>query len=313
MRRRQVLDRLAATVAALAFVGAAAAGVVVADAPASYAASSRALVIVDTGSGVHRSVISFNGTVSGLQALQLAGANPVTVGYSGQGSAICQLYGVGHDASSGSCLGTLDDARYWAYFRSPAGTNGFSYSGAGAGSTVVHDGDVEGWRFGTGQAPAYSSFCSVAGCAPPPTAPPPTALPAPAAPASPPPSAVQGTSVISGQGGAAGAAPGATGSGSGGSASTAPGGGKASSSGGTGPGASTTAAPGGSDGSSSTTSKDHSAQKADERASAAKKSGSGGDSGGGSPWGVVGAVVLVVALGAGGWWLRRRRMATSPG
>ena len=43
-------------------------------------------------------MISFSGTITGIQALQLAGANPVTYGYGGQGAAVCALDGVGHDA-----------------------------------------------------------------------------------------------------------------------------------------------------------------------------------------------------------------------
>src|SRR4029078_136940 len=82
--------------------------------------------------------------------------------FAGQGTAICALDGVGHDASQPDCLGTLADPRYWAYFRSPAGASSWTYSRGCACTSTVHDGDVEGWRFGTGQSPPYASFCSVA-------------------------------------------------------------------------------------------------------------------------------------------------------
>jgi hypothetical protein len=130
-------------------------------APAAAAGASRARVIVDTGGQTVVRDITFDGTITGLQALQLAGANPVVYSFNGQGGAVCRLYGVGRDAGPG-CLGGADgDPNYWAYFRAPAGSASFTYSRAGAGSVTVHDGDVEGWRWGTGAAPAWS--------APPPT------------------------------------------------------------------------------------------------------------------------------------------------
>lgn len=132
--------------------------------PASASVSS-AVLVVDTGSEVRRVVVSFGGdSISGLEALSLAGTNPETLGYGGSGSAVCRLFGVGHPASPQTCLGTPSDQRYWAYFRAPAGSSSFRYSGVGAGATRVGNGDVEGWRFGFGEAPPYSSFCDVAGC-----------------------------------------------------------------------------------------------------------------------------------------------------
>lgn len=131
----------------------------------AYAEASRAVVIVDTGSQVHRVVVSFGGdSISGLQAISLAGANPETVGYGSSGSAVCRLFGVGHPASPQTCLGMPSDQRYWAYFRAPAGSSGFRYSGVGAGGARVSNGDVEGWRFGLGEAPPFSPFCEIASC-----------------------------------------------------------------------------------------------------------------------------------------------------
>ena len=146
--------------------------------PAQAAGEHRALVVVDTGTTTYRQLITFaEDSVTGVHALELAGANPVTYTYSGQGGAVCRLFGVGRDSGPG-CLGGADgDSRYWAYFRAPSGTSSFTYSRAGAGSVQVHDGDVEGWKFGTGAAPAWSavpapSTTTTAAPAPPPTAPP---------------------------------------------------------------------------------------------------------------------------------------------
>jgi hypothetical protein len=176
--------------------GAFATGVVPEAAPA--ASPHQAAVIVDTGRGVKRVVVSFSeDSITGLDALQRAGTNPVIYQFGGQGGAVCRLLGVGRD-SGPNCLGGGDgDPRYWAYFRAPAGTSSFKYSSAGAGSTRVHDGDVEGWKFGTGTAPQYVSLASLLPPPPPPTQPPPPAPPATA-----------------GGGGATGAvAPGSTGTG----------------------------------------------------------------------------------------------------
>lgn len=154
------------------------AGAVYSAAPAQAAGAHRALIVVDTGTTTYRQVITFTeDSVSGVHALELAGAAPVVYTYSGQGGAVCRLFDVGRDAGPG-CLGGADgDNRYWAYFRAPSGTSSFTYSRAGAGSVQVHDGDVEGWKFGTGQAPAWSavpapSTTTTVAPAPPPTAPP---------------------------------------------------------------------------------------------------------------------------------------------
>ncbi len=143
----------------------------VAQASVTAQATSTAVVIVDTGSGTQQSVIHFDGAVTGLAALQLAGADPVTIAFGALGQAVCQLYGVGDAPVPSQCPGG------WTYFRAVGGAGGWTQSGAGASNTLVHDGDVEGWKYGGGQ-PPFASFCAVAGCAPPPTeAPPATATP----------------------------------------------------------------------------------------------------------------------------------------
>ena len=151
---------------------------VVGSTPALAAGAHRALVVVDTGSTTYRQVITFDGdSVTGLQALELAGANPVVYSFAGQGGAVCRLFGVGRDAGP-NCLGGADgDNRYWGYFRAPSGTSTFSYSRAGAGSVQVHDGDVEGWKFGTGQAPSWSGVPPVTTTTTRASTPPPTAAP----------------------------------------------------------------------------------------------------------------------------------------
>ena len=134
--------------------------------------TATAVVIVDTGSGTHQSVIHFEGAVTGLEALQLAGAAPVTINFGSLGAAVCQLYGVGDAPVPSQCPGG------WTYFRAVGGAGAWTQSGSGASNTLVHDGDVEGWKYGGGR-PPFASFCDVVGCAPPATQPPPAATAAP--------------------------------------------------------------------------------------------------------------------------------------
>lgn len=137
----------------------------------------RATVVVDPGSGpVWSACISFRGTISGLDALELAagtipGLDPEYEPYPGQGRAVCRLLGAGNDPPD--CLGK--SVEYWAYFRD--GT----YARGGAGSSTVADGAVEGWRFGRGTAPRAATHGTeaVPASAVPTTAPPPTTVPPP--------------------------------------------------------------------------------------------------------------------------------------
>ena len=178
------------------------------------AATSQAVVIIDTGGSSRVAVISFTGTISGYRALELAGANPETYGFAGQGAAICRLDGVGNDPSGSSCLGTPDDPRYWAYYRSTDRASGWKYSASGAGNTAVNDGDVEGWRFGVGGAPRFESFCDAVGCAPPSapaTDPAPAPTPVPSGAATPSAGGSAGAGAAIAPTGAAGVAPAAAG------------------------------------------------------------------------------------------------------
>ena len=122
---------------------------------------NRAVVVADSGTGVVVRGIEFEGdSISGIEALQLAGLAPVLQSFAGEGGAVCAISGVGCP-SDDSCLTCDGRGYYWSYWRAPAGSSGYAYSRVGAGATRVHDGDVEGWRWGTGVAPAYRSFTSV--------------------------------------------------------------------------------------------------------------------------------------------------------
>lgn len=156
--------RSAVALAALAVAGAVGARPHVADATARAAAAAvehRAAVVVDTGTGVTTACVRFTeATITGKQALERAGVDPVFADYGGNGTAVCALCGTG--CSSGDCL-TCDARNYWAYHRAAAGSTSYTYSQAGAGSTTVRDGDVEGWRWGSGGPPPFFSIEQVCG------------------------------------------------------------------------------------------------------------------------------------------------------
>lgn len=146
-------------------------------------AGNHAAVILDTGAGVQQRCVSFSSSsISGLEALRLAGAAPQTQDFGGD-AFVLGLLGI-------SCGATSDDCteRYWAYHRAEAGVERFTYSPLGASDTTVTDGDVEGWKFGLGGAPAYADVADVCGeAAPPPrdegrTAPPVVTTPPPLPP-----------------------------------------------------------------------------------------------------------------------------------
>ncbi len=123
----------------------------------------RAVVTVDTGAFVKTACVRFREqSISGIEALRRAGMAPELRTFGGQGAAVCSLCGKGCPAD-GSCL-TCGGSEYWSYFRKPAGSGGFAYARGGAGSSRVSDGDVEGWKWGSGTAaPPAVSVDSVCG------------------------------------------------------------------------------------------------------------------------------------------------------
>ncbi len=127
-------------------------------------ADHHAVVVVDTGSLVRTVCVHFTAdSITGTQALDLAGVSPVYRGYGTTGAAVCSLCQQGCPAD-GSCL-TCGGADYWQYYKSPAGSSAYTYSIGGAGASQVHDGDIEGWKWGHSVQPPHVSFESVCGVA----------------------------------------------------------------------------------------------------------------------------------------------------
>lgn len=114
--------------------------------PACAAEGPEATLVIETGSGSYTYCVALDAEqVSGLRVIELAAAQhglDYRFGYGGQ--AVCRLAGVGSAAER--CF--QGGEPFWGYWRATSG--GWSWSGTGAASTTVEDGDVEGWAWGTG-------------------------------------------------------------------------------------------------------------------------------------------------------------------
>ena len=131
---------------------------VTAPAPAGAADLNHAAVVIDTGDGqVRKYCLAFpEEAISGAEALRRLDVDPVFSSYGSKGEAVCSLCGVGCPAGDCFC-----NAKYWSYHRAGPGGAAYTTSRVGASSTEVRDGDVEGWRWGSGQAPPAATVGQV--------------------------------------------------------------------------------------------------------------------------------------------------------
>ncbi len=120
---------------------------------------NHAAVVVDTGEGkVRKFCLAFpEESITGADALRRIESDAVFASYGGKGQAVCALCGVG--CPSGDCF--CDRSKFWAYHRAGPGGAPYTYARAGVSSTTVQDGDVEGWRWGAGEAPARATVGEV--------------------------------------------------------------------------------------------------------------------------------------------------------
>lgn len=142
-----------------------------------------AAVVIDTGDGgtVRKFCLAFpEDSITGAEALRRIESDAVFASYGGKGQAVCALCGVG--CPSGDCF--CDRSKYWGYFRAGPGGEPYTFSRAGVSATTVRDGDVEGWRWGTGDPPPAATVGEVCDVPEPPvrsaSASGPTTTPAPA-------------------------------------------------------------------------------------------------------------------------------------
>ncbi len=129
------------------------AGTAVATAPAASAdacvGTSGVTVVVQSDAGTVISCAPGDPS-SGFDALSRAGFGfDVVQRFPG---ALCRINGYPADQA---CVMMPPATAYWAYWQAPAGGS-WTYSSAGAGSTNPAPGSVEGWRFGSGQAPSVA-------------------------------------------------------------------------------------------------------------------------------------------------------------
>ena len=151
--------------------------------PAHAMQSNRVGLVVTHGDGstITRCIEFSESELNGYDILQRSGLELVATQDSGADAAICAVDGEG--CPKDSCL-TCDMPNYWSYWHLEGGT--WTYSPVGASIYKVHDGDVEGWRWGGGDPPPVIPFDQI--CAPPATdTPVPTDTPAPSTDTPPPP------------------------------------------------------------------------------------------------------------------------------
>jgi hypothetical protein len=178
------------TTARLSAAGAAAiAAALLAVHPVHAAVHHAALVIQHSGGSVLARCVAFaEEQITGLQLVQRSGVEYNAQTFGSIGSAMCQIDREPSTVPSG-CFGS---GAYWQYFHRQGG--GWQASPVGASSSVLRDGDMDGWRYAVGAnvAPGNVTFAAVCSPPPPPVAatqvaraphqatPVPTATPAPA-------------------------------------------------------------------------------------------------------------------------------------
>ena len=141
--------------------------------PAHAAIHHAALVIKHTsGSVITRCVAFAEDQITGLQLVERSGVQYEAQNFGSIGGAMCQLDREPSTVPPG-CFGS---GPYWQYFHRQAG--GWQSSAFGASSSVLHDGDMDGWRYAVGmnQAPGNVAFAAVCITAAPPPAPTATAV-----------------------------------------------------------------------------------------------------------------------------------------
>jgi hypothetical protein len=153
-------------IARLSAAGAAAfAAALLAAHPAHAAVHHAALVIQHSGGSLITRCVAFaEAQISGLQLIERANVEYQAQQFGSMGSAMCQLDREPSTVPSG-CFGS---GPYWQYFHRQGA--GWQASTVGASSSVLHDGDVDGWRYSASanQAPGSVAFAAV--CSAPPTA-----------------------------------------------------------------------------------------------------------------------------------------------
>jgi len=109
-------------------------------------------LVIKFGDGkVYTECVAFEeDSVSGAELLQLAHVKVITAAGS-MGTAVCKIQDQGCDYPAQKCFCKCQggsECTYWAYYHLIDGK--WVYSKVGAGKYQVHNGDVEGWAWGSG-------------------------------------------------------------------------------------------------------------------------------------------------------------------
>jgi len=132
-------------------------------------ATNRAGLIVVHGDGrvLTRCVTFTEERISGVALLQRSGL-AVDANTGPMGSAVCTINREGCPVNDCFCQCKGNPCTYWNYFHRNA-DGSWAYSGMGAATWTVGDGDIDGWVWGDGSAPppalAFDAICD-AGTAP---------------------------------------------------------------------------------------------------------------------------------------------------
>ena len=111
------------------------------------ATGPHAALVIETGTRDLRLCVALDApSVTGIHLIELAGEQQrLAYSFGSGGQAVCRLAGVG--PQGGDCFGDYPD--FWGYWRGD-GRGGWTWSSAGAASTTVGDGDLDGWVWGAG-------------------------------------------------------------------------------------------------------------------------------------------------------------------
>jgi hypothetical protein len=131
------------------------------------AALHHAGLIIEHSSGrlLTRCVAFAEAQITGMQLIERSNVTYQAQTFGSMGSAICQLDGEPASVPS-NCFGS---GPYWRYFH---WQGGWRQSMTGASSSMLRDGDIDGWRYaaGAGQAPPNVPFATVCNATQPPVA-----------------------------------------------------------------------------------------------------------------------------------------------
>lgn len=122
-----------------------------AEADAHAQTPNRAGIVVSFGDRVEAQCVTFpagRDTISGYELLDLSSFDLGIEVFPGKGEAICRIGNTGCNPGDCFCQCKSATCTYWSYWRQVGGA--WEYSSAGASSTTVQNGSVDGWSWSTG-------------------------------------------------------------------------------------------------------------------------------------------------------------------